>query len=203
MFDNFEKLKNYLANPAAELKEGNFTPTPLAEHDKQFHPHGYKPGDKCAFRKAAAKLDAVDMLLDPINESVDSNSKDAPTTTLPKCPLINPSIMRCDFATKSDRKENLQMFLSAYTQSDTKGQMKLCHLLDGQFSSCALLQDAQEIFNALNYGVPWDRFKTLNQQQWVKIAAVAKCLLGLNAESLEKIFNLRERIVTRRVQDDR
>lgn len=197
MFDKFEKLKNYLAG--AELKEGTFTPTPLSAHDKQFHPNGYKPGDECAFREAAAQRDIADMLLTSTNSNAESNPKDTPSATTSSCPLLSHPIGRCDFATKFDRNKTLKTLLSALTQADPDQKEKFHTLLEGQFSWCALQLSAREIFSALTYGVTWIRFKTLNQSHWVEIQTVAKCLFAMDEMALEQVFSLREQIVNRLV----
>ena len=199
MFDKFEQLKNYLAAAGAKLKEGTFTPTPLSVHDKQFHPHGYKPGDECAFREAAAQRDIADMLLTSSDSNADSNPKDTPSSTTSSCPLLRHPIGRCNFAAKFDRHETLQTLLPAFTQSDLQQTEKLHTLLDGQLTWCALQASAREIFSALTYGVTWIRFKTLNQSHWVEIQTVAKCLFAMDEMALEQVFSLREQIVNRLV----
>ena len=199
MFDKFENLKNYLAGPDAALKEGNFAPTPLSVHDKQFHPLGYKPGDKCAYRKAAAQNDFADMLMKPSCANTDSNPKNLPSEAMSSCPLLVRPIRSCDFATKFDHRKALQALLSAFIQSAPKERAKLRTMLEGQFSWCNLQPAAREIFNALTYGVHWSRFKTLNHPNWIEIATVAKCLFGLDELALEQIFILREKIVDKKL----
>ena len=202
MFDKFEQLKNYLAAAGAKLKEGTFTPTPLSVHDKQFHPHGYKPGDECAFREAAAQRDIADMLLTSSDSNADSNPKDTPSATTSSCPLLSHPIGRCNFAAKFDRHETLQTLLPAFTQSDLQQTEKLHTLLDGQLTWCALQASAREIFSALSYGVPWERFKTLSHPNWTEITTVANCIFGLNEEALEQIFTVRERIVNQLIESN-
>ena len=61
-----KNLKQYLANDAADKKQSS-----LEEHDKKFHPSGYKPGGKCKFREKVAKTDEADR----VKGSADVESK--------------------------------------------------------------------------------------------------------------------------------
>ena len=102
--DNFAKLKEFLATSDENRMEGRNSPTPLSEHDKKFHPNGFHPGDKCAFRKAVAKLDVIDRLLASNDTSRFSDIHAGGTKADPQCPRMpNPNTV-CDFGARIDCK---------------------------------------------------------------------------------------------------
>ena len=194
--DNFAKLKDYLATSDGSRTEGMNSPTPLSEHDKKFHPNGFHPGDKCAFRKAAAKLDAIDRLLAPCDTATTASASAGEFKNNPPCPRMTNPNKACDFGVRIDRQTNLMLLLQALTlQHQSELEEKLSNFIDAELSWCPLCKMATFTHTALLLGTSWTRFKVLTLDKWEQILALHKCIFGLEEKQLKGLFELRERIV--------
>ena len=196
MADSFEKLKEFLSSHDGIRTEGMNSPTPLSEHDKKFHPNGFHPGDKCAFRKTAAKLDIVDRILASDNTNHISDIRADETKADPQCPrMSNPNAV-CDFGARIDPKINLELLLQAFTlQHQSELEEKLSNFIDAALSWCPLRKVISLAHSALLFGTSWDRFKLTCQDHWSAVLAAHKCIFSLDETQLKNLFEVRERIV--------
>ena len=194
--DNFTKLKEFLATSDRTQMEGMNSPTPLSEHDKKFHPNGFHPGDKCAFRKAVAKLDVIDRLLASNDTSRFSDIHAGGTKTDPQCPrMSNPNTV-CDFGARIDCKTNLMLLLQALTlQNQSELEEKLSNSIDAKLSWCPLKKVILLSHSALLFGTPWGKFKLICQDNWNAVLTTHKCIFCLDESQLKNLFEVRERIV--------
>lgn len=196
MADSFEKLKEFLSSHDGIRTEGTNSPTPLSEHDRKFHPNGFHPGDKCAFRKAAAKLDIVDRILASDNTNRISDIRAGETKADPQCPrMSNPNAV-CDFGARIDPKTNLMLLLQALTlQKQSELEEKLTNFIDSELSWCPFQRVVSLTHSALIFGTSWDRFKLICQDHWIAVLAAHKCIFSLDETQLKNLFEVRERIV--------
>ena len=196
MMDNFAKLKDFLATSDGNRMEGGNSPTPLAEHDKKFHPNGFRPGDKCAFRKAAAKLDIIDRLLAPNDTATTASASAGEIKNNPLCPRMTNPNKACDFGARIDRQTNLMLLLQALTlQNQSELEEKLANFIDSELSWCPLRKIISLTHSALIFGTSWDRFKLICQDHWIAVLAAHKCIFSLDETQLKNLFEVRERIV--------
>ena len=195
--DNFAKLKDYLATSDGSRTEGRNSPTPLSEHDKKFHPNGFHPGGKCAFRKAAAKLDVIDRLLASNDKSRFSDVHAGGNKADPQCPRISDPNAVCDFGARIDRKTNLMLLLKALTLlNQSELEEKLSNFIDAELSWCPFQRVVSLAHSALLFGTPWGKFKLICQDHWGAVLAAHKCIFSLDETQLKNLFEVRERIVT-------
>ena len=196
MMDNFAKLKNFLATSDGNRMEGRNSPTPLSEHDKMFHPNGFHPGDKCAFRKAAAKLDIIDRVLASVDTGKSSSASAGGIKSNPLCPRMSNPNKACDFGARIDRKTNLALLLHALTlRHQSEFEEKLSNFIDAELSWCPLRKVISLAHSALLFGISWDRFKLTCQDHWSAVLAAHKCIFSLDETQLKNLFEVRERIV--------
>ena len=196
MASNFEKLKEFLSSSDGIRTEGANSPTPLSAHDKQFHPNGFHPGDKCAFRKAAAKLDVIDQILATDITNRISDIHTGGTKTDPQCPrMSNPNVV-CDFGARIDQKLNLELLLQALTfQHQSELEEKLSNFIDAELSWCPLRKVISLTHSALLFGTPWVKFKLICQDNWNAVLTAHKCIFCLDESQLKNLLEVRERVV--------
>lgn len=195
--DNFTRLKEFLATSDGSRTEGMNSPTPLSEHDKKFHPNGFHPGDKCAFRKAAAKLDAIDRLLAPCDTATTASASAGEFKNNPPCPRMTNPNKACDFGVRIDRQTNLMLLLQALTlQHQSELEEKLSNFIDAELSWCPFQRVVSLAHSALLFGTPWGKFKLICQDHWGAVLAAHKCIFSLDETQLKNLFEVRERIVT-------
>ena len=194
--NNFSKLKEFLATSDANRTEGANSPTPLSAHDKQFHPNGFHIGDKCAFRKAATKLDIIDRILASDNTNRISDIRAGETKADPQCPrMSNPNAV-CDFGARIDPKTNLMLLLQALTlQKQSELEETLTNFIDSELSWCPFQRVVSLTYSALLFGTPWGKFKLICQDHWSAVLAAHKCIFSLDETQLKNLFEVRERIV--------
>lgn len=196
MADNFKQLKEFLSSPDGIRTEGVNSPTPLSAHDKQFHPNGFHPGDKCAFRKAAAKLDVIDRLLTLNDTGKTSSASAGEIKNNPLCPRMTDPSKTCDFGARIARQTNLMLLLQALTLlNQSELEEKLTNFIDSELTWCPLRKIISLTHSALIFGTSWDRFKLICQDHWIAVLAAHKCIFSLDETQLKNLFEVRERIV--------
>ena len=196
MADSFEKLKEFLSSHDGIRTEGMNSPTPLSEHDRKFHPNGFHPGDKCAFRKAAAKLDIVDRILAPSDTATTASASAGEIKNNPLCPRMTDPSKTCDFGARIARQTNLMLLLQALTLlNQSELEEKLTNFIDSELTWCPLRKIISLTHSALIFGTSWDRFKLICQDHWIAVLAAHKCIFSLDETQLKNLFEVRERIV--------
>lgn len=75
-WDQFEKIKA-IQSKTAPIKMPTFS---LADHDKHYHPHGWKPGQKCSVRNVLEKKDASDKIREPARPDIPESDEMAKNT---------------------------------------------------------------------------------------------------------------------------